>query len=116
MSTPGAAELLIVLVIVLLILGPKRLPSLGRQLGGGIREFRKSFGGGSGASDEAPELVRDGAARPDAASPTSSAAAAPQASAAPRETRTASSPVAPTVGADAGETEAGEAHSERRSV
>jgi sec-independent protein translocase protein TatA len=43
-SSPGATELLIVLVIVLLILGPKRLPSLGRQLGGGIREFRKSIG------------------------------------------------------------------------
>lgn len=45
MSAPGATELLVVLVIVLLILGPKRLPSLGRQLGGGIREFRKSVGG-----------------------------------------------------------------------
>ena len=45
-SPPGATELLIVLVIVLLILGPKRLPALGRQLGGGIREFRKSIGGG----------------------------------------------------------------------
>ena len=49
MSTPGATELLIVLVIVLLILGPKRLPSLGRQLGGGIREFRKTFGGDTSA-------------------------------------------------------------------
>ena len=53
-SSPGATELLIVLVIVLLILGPKRLPSLGRQLGGGIREFRKSIGGGDapGPGDE----------------------------------------------------------------
>lgn len=42
MSTPGATELLVVLFIVILILGPKRLPSLGRQLGGGFREFRKS--------------------------------------------------------------------------
>ena len=50
MSSPGATELLIVLVIVLLILGPKRLPALGRQLGGGIREFRKSIGG----DDETP--------------------------------------------------------------
>lgn len=45
MSSFGAQELLIVLAIVLLILGPKRLPSLGRQLGGGMREFRKSLGG-----------------------------------------------------------------------
>ncbi len=36
----GIPELLIVLVIVLLILGPKRLPRLGKQLGGGIREFK----------------------------------------------------------------------------
>ncbi|CAA9479890.1 MAG: hypothetical protein AVDCRST_MAG38-1945 [uncultured Solirubrobacteraceae bacterium] len=56
MSSPGATELLIVLVIVLLILGPKRLPSLGRQLGGGIREFRRSLGGGS--SPERPDPAR----------------------------------------------------------
>ena len=55
MSSPGATELLIVLVIVLLIFGPKRLPSLGRQLGGGIREFRRSIGGGDApASREEP--------------------------------------------------------------
>ncbi len=36
-------ELLIILVIVLLVLGPKRLPRLGRQLGGGMREFRDSI-------------------------------------------------------------------------
>ncbi|CAA9498150.1 MAG: hypothetical protein AVDCRST_MAG65-2416 [uncultured Solirubrobacteraceae bacterium] len=55
MSSPGATELLIVLVIVLLILGPKRLPALGRQLGGGLREFRRSIGGGddTASSDEA---------------------------------------------------------------
>lgn len=57
MSSFGATELLIVLVIVLLILGPKRLPALGRQLGGGIREFRKSIGGGSD-SDPDDEAVR----------------------------------------------------------
>ncbi len=36
----GIPELLIVLAVVLLILGPKRLPRLGRQLGGGFRELR----------------------------------------------------------------------------
>ena len=59
-SSPGATELLIVLVIVLLILGPKRLPSLGRQLGGGIREFRKSIGGNEDAQGS-----RDGVAHRD---------------------------------------------------
>jgi sec-independent protein translocase protein TatA len=39
----GIPELLIVLAIVLLILGPKRLPALGRSLGGGIRSFRESI-------------------------------------------------------------------------
>ena len=100
MTSPGATELLIVLVIVLLILGPKRLPSLGRQLGGGIREFRRSFGGGSGSPDGAPrEGVREGAASP-----------------ASSETLTTSPPTAPTITADPGETVAGEVDSERRPV
>ena len=38
----GVTELLIVLGIVLLIFGPKRLPMLGRQLGSGMREFKDS--------------------------------------------------------------------------
>ena len=41
----GPTELIIVLVIVLLIFGPKRLPGLGKQLGSGMREFRDSIGG-----------------------------------------------------------------------
>jgi len=36
-------ELAIVLLIVLLIVGPKRLPGLGRQLGSGMREFKDSL-------------------------------------------------------------------------
>ena len=40
---PGIMELLIVLGIVLLIFGPKRLPMLGRQLGSGMREFKDSI-------------------------------------------------------------------------
>jgi sec-independent protein translocase protein TatA len=38
-------ELAIVLVIVLLIFGPKRLPGLGKQLGTGMREFKESITG-----------------------------------------------------------------------
>jgi sec-independent protein translocase protein TatA len=41
----GPLELLIVLAVVLVIFGPKRLPSLGRQLGAGMREFKDSIGG-----------------------------------------------------------------------
>jgi sec-independent protein translocase protein TatA len=40
-------ELIIVLVIVLLVFGPKRLPGLGRQLGSGMREFKDSINGNS---------------------------------------------------------------------
>ncbi len=45
MPTPGLFEILIVLAIVLLIFGPKRLPDLGRSLGSGMREFKDSVTG-----------------------------------------------------------------------
>jgi sec-independent protein translocase protein TatA len=40
-------DLIVILVIVLLIFGPRRLPSLGRQLGSGLREFKDSITGDS---------------------------------------------------------------------
>jgi sec-independent protein translocase protein TatA len=48
----GPLELVIVLVIVLVVFGPKRLPSLGRQLGAGMREFKESVTGKSRDEDE----------------------------------------------------------------
>jgi sec-independent protein translocase protein TatA len=48
----GPTELIIVLVIVLLIFGPKRLPGLGRQLGSGMREFKDSITGKGGKDDD----------------------------------------------------------------
>ena len=42
MPTPGPLELVIILVIALLILGPGRLPDVGSALGKSIREFRKA--------------------------------------------------------------------------
>ena len=42
MPTPGPLELVIILVIALLILGPGRLPDVGASLGKSIREFRKA--------------------------------------------------------------------------
>ncbi|MBA2700185.1 MAG: twin-arginine translocase TatA/TatE family subunit [Chloroflexi bacterium] len=42
MPTPGPVELVIILVIALLILGPGKLPDVGSALGKSIREFRKA--------------------------------------------------------------------------
>jgi sec-independent protein translocase protein TatA len=42
MPTPGPLELIIILVIALLILGPGKLPDVGSALGKSIREFRKA--------------------------------------------------------------------------
>jgi sec-independent protein translocase protein TatA len=51
----GPTELLIVLGIVLLIFGPKRLPGLGKQLGTSMREFKDSISGSTGDDDERDE-------------------------------------------------------------
>jgi sec-independent protein translocase protein TatA len=48
----GLPELVIVLVIVLLIFGVGRLGKLGKDLGEGIREFRKGISGGEGEKEE----------------------------------------------------------------
>jgi sec-independent protein translocase protein TatA len=50
----GVPELLLVLAIVLLVLGPKRLPGLGRQLGGGFRELRDGLRGRHEREDAVP--------------------------------------------------------------
>jgi sec-independent protein translocase protein TatA len=56
MPNIGPLELIIVLVIVLLIFGAKRLPEVGRGLGHGMREFKDSVTGKSSADDEPKEL------------------------------------------------------------
>ncbi|MEO8689086.1 MAG: twin-arginine translocase TatA/TatE family subunit [Solirubrobacteraceae bacterium] len=48
-------ELVIVLVIALVILGPKRLPEAGKSLGKGMREFKNSIAGMAGNDDEVEE-------------------------------------------------------------
>jgi sec-independent protein translocase protein TatA len=45
MLSPSPLELVVILVIVLVIFGPKRLPDLGRSLGSGMREFKDSITG-----------------------------------------------------------------------
>ena len=61
----GPMELIIVLVIALIVLGPKRLPEAGRAVGRGLREFKDSLSGMSAHDDEDDEeraLRSDGSA------------------------------------------------------
>ena len=48
----GPMELVIVLVIALIIVGPKRLPEVGRSIGHGMREFKDSISGNSKDDDD----------------------------------------------------------------
>jgi sec-independent protein translocase protein TatA len=45
MPNIGPMELIVVLAIALMVLGPKKLPEVGRSVGRGIREFKASIGG-----------------------------------------------------------------------
>jgi sec-independent protein translocase protein TatA len=53
----GPMEIMIVLVIALVVFGPKRLPELGKSVGKGIREFRGSVSGEHSDGEEAPLTV-----------------------------------------------------------
>jgi len=57
MWSPSPVELIIILVVVLIVFGPKRLPDLGRSLGRGMREFKDSVTGKD--KDELPEGSAD---------------------------------------------------------
>ncbi len=57
MSGIGIPEMLIVLVIALIVLGPKKLPEAGKSLGRGMREFKDSLTGNGKDDDEVDELV-----------------------------------------------------------
>jgi sec-independent protein translocase protein TatA len=60
MPNIGLPEIIIVLVIALVVFGPKRLPELGRSLGNGMREFKDSISGNNDEEEKAertkPEL------------------------------------------------------------
>ena len=65
MPNIGPLELIIVLVIVLVIFGPKKLPGLGRSLGTGMREFKDSVTG-KDKDEELPQLQADARANGEA--------------------------------------------------
>jgi len=52
MPNVGAPELIIILVIALLVLGPKKLPEVGRSVGKGMREFKDSLAGNDSDDDK----------------------------------------------------------------
>jgi sec-independent protein translocase protein TatA len=70
MPNVGPLELAIVLIIALVVFGPKRLPELGRSLGKGIREFKGSI---SGEHDDDDDEPRGEIAAPPTAPPESKA-------------------------------------------
>jgi sec-independent protein translocase protein TatA len=57
MPSIGPMELIVVLVIALVVLGPKRLPDVGRSVGKGMREFKDGIAG----HDDEPRLAAAGA-------------------------------------------------------
>jgi sec-independent protein translocase protein TatA len=84
-------DAIVVLLVVLLIFGPKRLPQLGKSLGHGMREFKDGITGNSKADDEEeprPELTQASAAVPapetPASQPSAETAPAPEVGSAER--------------------------------
>jgi len=62
LSAPGPLELMVILVIALIVLGPQKLPEAARSVGKGMRELKQSL---SGEDDDAE---RDGLDEPSKAS------------------------------------------------
>ncbi len=61
MPNIGPLEIVIVLIIALIVFGPKRLPELGHSMGKGLREFRGSLSGDGGESEEKKAHELEGA-------------------------------------------------------
>lgn len=56
MPSIGPMELVIVLIIALIVLGPKKLPEVGRSVGKGMREFKASISGEDKKSEPVAEI------------------------------------------------------------
>jgi sec-independent protein translocase protein TatA len=59
MPNIGPMELIIVLAIALIVLGPKKLPEVGRSIGEGMREFKDSISGDKRKDEEEEPLALD---------------------------------------------------------
>lgn len=59
----GIWEMLILLMVLLLVFGPKKLPQMGRQLGRGMREFKDTISGSRAVDDNALPLAAAAAER-----------------------------------------------------
>ena len=55
MPNVGPLELIVILAIALIVLGPKKLPEVGRSIGKGMREFRESLSGDSDRREDDEE-------------------------------------------------------------
>jgi sec-independent protein translocase protein TatA len=55
MPNVGPLELIVILAIALIVLGPKKLPEVGRSIGKGMREFKDSLNGDDDRRDEDDE-------------------------------------------------------------
>ncbi len=64
MPNVGPLEIAVVLVIVLIIFGPKRLPELGQSMGRGIREFKASISGDKDSPEEKRRELQASEAQP----------------------------------------------------
>lgn len=58
MSMPGFGELIMIFLIVLLVFGAGRIPKIAKDLGSGIREFKKSLSGDDSDEKEKPAKTR----------------------------------------------------------
>jgi sec-independent protein translocase protein TatA len=56
----GLPELLLLLLVALIVFGPKRLPEMGRSLGRGMREFKESVSGNDDGKDSEVEALPSG--------------------------------------------------------
>lgn len=58
----GTMEIVLILIVALIVFGPKRLPELGRSMGRGIREFKNSVTSDKDDDDDVRELEQKPAA------------------------------------------------------